>query len=225
MWFLIEEDMSIDERNAELGETARERLLDAAAKVFAERGYQGASVEAIAAAAGVTEDALHWNFESKAELLFSLLEERVDRRLHLLVGAAGLIAGEETVTPLVSREISSLADEELQLHLLTQEYWALAARDPALRARFAQRQRSLREVVAQAIVAHHEATSVALTYDPVQLATALLALGHGLGMERIIDPDAVPDALFGEMIQLVYDGLILRSASAALRPEADEVAE
>jgi AcrR family transcriptional regulator len=218
--------MSIDkqhEENAELRGTSREQLLDAAASVFAERGYQGASVEAIAAAAGVTKGALYWNFESKADLFFSLLEERVDQRVRLLVGAAEAIAGEETVTPLVSREISSLADEERQLHLLAHEYWALAARDPELGARFAERQRSLREVISRALVAHHEATSVALTHDPMELATAVLALGTGLGMDRIIDPDAVPETLFGEILQLIYDGLVLRSASAALRPEADEV--
>lgn len=213
--------MSIDKPSAELRGSAREQLLDAAAEVFAERGYQGASVEAIAAAAGVTKGALYWSFESKADLFFSLLDERVDRRLRLLIGAAEAIAGEETVTPLLSREMSSLADEERQLHMLTHEYWALAARDPELRVRFAERQRSLREVIAHAIVAHHEATSVALTQDPLQLATVVLALGNGLGMERIVDPDAVPDSLFGDILQLIYDGLILRSASAALRPEAD----
>ncbi|HEX4806256.1 MAG TPA: TetR/AcrR family transcriptional regulator [Conexibacter sp.] len=213
--------MSVDKRSAEPRETSREQLLDAAAEVFAERGYHGASMEAIAAAAGVTTSALHWSFESKADLFFTLLEERVDRRVRMLAGAAEQIAGEETVTPLLSREISSLADEERQLHLLTHEYWALAARDPELRVRFAERQRSLRELVAHAIVAHHEATSVALTHDPTELATAVLAFGNGLGMERIVDPDAVPDSLFGEILQLIYDGLILRSASAALRPEAD----
>jgi AcrR family transcriptional regulator len=218
--------MSIDKRheeNAELRETSREQLLDAAATVFAERGYQGASVEAIAGAAGVTKGALYWNFDSKADLFFSLLEERVDQRLRVLAAAADAIAGEETVTPLVSREISSLADEERQLHLLTHEYWALAARDPELGKRFAERQRSLRELIARSLVAHHEATSVALTHDPLELATAVLALGMGLGMDRIIDPDAVPETLFGEILQLIYDGLVLRSASAALRPEADEV--
>jgi AcrR family transcriptional regulator len=214
--------MSVDKQRAELREGLREDLLDAAGKVFAERGYEGASVDAIVAAAGVTEDALYRSFASKADLFFTLLDERVDRRVRLLVGAVAAIAGEETVTPLVSREISSLADEQLQLHLLTQEYWALAARNPELRPRFAERQRAMREVVSQAIVAHHEATSVALTHDPTELATAILALGNGLGMERIIDLGVVPDSLFGEMLQLVYDGLILRSASAALRPEADD---
>ena len=215
--------MSTYDRNADSRTSSREQLLDAAASVFAERGYRGASVETIAVAAGVTKGALYWNFESKADLFFSLLEERVDERLRLLVDAAEAIAGEETVTPLVSREVSSVVDEERQIHLLTHEYWSLAARDPELGARYAERQKALRELIARALVAHHEATCVALTHDPLELATAVLALANGLGMDRIIDPDAVPETLFGDILQLIYDGLVLRSASAALRPPGDAV--
>jgi len=228
----VSSDDRRDDRHAEpacqeLDSTSREQLLDAAARVFAERGYRGASVEAIAAAAGVTKGALYWSFESKAELFFSLLEERVDQRLRALAEQAQAIAaaGAGTVTPLVSREVSSVVDEERQIHLLTNEYWSLAARDPELRARYAQRQRTLRELIAKGLVAHHEATSVAPPPDPYGLATAVLALANGLAMDRIIEPESVPDTLLGEILQLIYDGLVLRSASAALQPAGTEVGD
>jgi len=211
-------DKQQDGRHADVRGTAREQLLDAAARVFAERGYRGASVEAIAAEAGVTKGALYWNFENKEDLFFSLLEERVDRRVRLLVEQTETVAGEDTVPPLVSREISDVVDEQRQMLLLTHEYWSLAARDPELSARYAERQRSLRELVAHGIVAHHEATSVALTADPQELATAVIALANGLAMDRIVDPESVPDSLLGQMLELIYDGLVLRSASAALKP-------
>jgi AcrR family transcriptional regulator len=51
----------------------RERLLRAAAKVFAERGYDGARVADIAAAAGVSNGAMYAHFGSKAELLVGAL--------------------------------------------------------------------------------------------------------------------------------------------------------
>jgi AcrR family transcriptional regulator len=47
----------------------RERLLRAAADVFAERGYDGTRVADIAAAAGVSNGALYAHFASKADLL------------------------------------------------------------------------------------------------------------------------------------------------------------
>jgi AcrR family transcriptional regulator len=51
----------------------RERLLRAAADVFAERGYDGTRVADIAAAAGVSNGALYAHFDSKAELLLAAL--------------------------------------------------------------------------------------------------------------------------------------------------------
>ena len=51
----------------------RERLLRAAADVFAERGYDGTRVADIAAAAGVSNGALYAHFASKADLLVDAL--------------------------------------------------------------------------------------------------------------------------------------------------------
>ena len=51
----------------------RERLLRAAADVFAERGYDGARVADIAAAAGVSTGAMYAHFASKADLLVGAL--------------------------------------------------------------------------------------------------------------------------------------------------------
>jgi AcrR family transcriptional regulator len=51
----------------------RERLLSAAADVFAERGYDGTRVADIAAAAGVSNGAMYAHFSSKAELLVDAL--------------------------------------------------------------------------------------------------------------------------------------------------------
>jgi AcrR family transcriptional regulator len=51
----------------------RERLLRAAADVFAERGYDGTRVADIAAAAGVSNGALYAHFASKADLLVNAL--------------------------------------------------------------------------------------------------------------------------------------------------------
>ncbi len=58
----------------------RERLLRAAADVFAQRGYDGTRVADIAAAAGVSNGAIYAHFGSKAELLTGALR-RHGRRL------------------------------------------------------------------------------------------------------------------------------------------------
>ncbi len=65
----------------------RERLLRAAADVFAERGYDGTRVADIAVAAGVSNGALYAHFESKAELLLAALRAHGRRELADLLAA------------------------------------------------------------------------------------------------------------------------------------------
>lgn len=65
----------------------RERLLAAAADVFAERGYDGTRVADIAAAAGVSNGALYAHFDSKAQLLVAALRAHGQRLLADMVAA------------------------------------------------------------------------------------------------------------------------------------------
>ncbi|WP_068923961.1 TetR/AcrR family transcriptional regulator [Planobispora rosea] len=65
----------------------RERLLRAAAEVFAERGYDGTRVADIAASAGVSNGALYTHFGSKAELLVAALRAHGPRLLADLLAA------------------------------------------------------------------------------------------------------------------------------------------
>jgi AcrR family transcriptional regulator len=55
----------------------RLRMLDAAQKMFAERGYAGSTIEAIASEAGVAVDTVYAAFGSKRGILKALLDVRV----------------------------------------------------------------------------------------------------------------------------------------------------
>jgi AcrR family transcriptional regulator len=56
----------------------RRRILDAAAQAFAARGYDGASVGEIAAAAGITKPVLYDHFPSKQRLFVDVIERARD---------------------------------------------------------------------------------------------------------------------------------------------------
>src|ERR1700751_992369 len=58
-----------------------DKLFEAAARVFEEQGIGGASIEAIAAAAGFTRGAFYSNFKSKDELIIAMLEDHVERSI------------------------------------------------------------------------------------------------------------------------------------------------
>ena len=57
----------------------RARILDAAVKVFAERGYFSSTVAEIARAAGVADGTIYLYFKSKDDLLIQLFEDRMER--------------------------------------------------------------------------------------------------------------------------------------------------
>ena len=174
-----------DGRHAHLRGTARARLLDAAAAEFAEHGYAGTSVQAIARRAGLTRGAIYWNFNDKQELFLALLDERIDRP---------------------ARELMRLTETAP-----AEQATAAAVRDPTMREAFTERQHDLREVLARALRARHATTGIPLTYPADRLAAAVLALAHGIAMNKLVDPHGTPDELQGEILDLLYDGLAHRA--------------
>jgi len=61
-------------RTKDEAERTRHALLDAAEKVFYEKGVSRTSLEEVAKAAGVTRGALYWHFSDKIELCEAMLE-------------------------------------------------------------------------------------------------------------------------------------------------------
>jgi AcrR family transcriptional regulator len=66
-------------------EDRRQQILDAAGEVFARKGFKGASIKELAAAANVSPGLLYWYFQDKAQLFNALLE-------HKITGALGSIS-------------------------------------------------------------------------------------------------------------------------------------
>ena len=57
----------------------RQRIIASAATVFARKGYHGASLDQVAADAGLTKGAVYWHFQSKSDLFLALLDARFQR--------------------------------------------------------------------------------------------------------------------------------------------------
>lgn len=194
----------------ELG-SSRERLLDGAVRVFARRGYRGASMNEIAAEAGLSKGALYWNFASKEELFFDLLDERAGRRLEAVVGLAGSASSEQDIPDEVSRSFATAVDDYRELALLFHEYAAMAARDPDLRPSYVKWSARMRDGIARAVEARHRELGVPLSIPALQLATVAMALADGLSVEQLIEPDSVPPDLFGQVLSLIEDGMAARA--------------
>jgi AcrR family transcriptional regulator len=194
--------------------SSRERLLEAAAKVFAERGYQAASVEEIAAAAGLSKGAVYWNFSSKDELFHALLEERIDRQIEETAEFLRSAPIDRPIDPEVANRWEAMLGSERELMLLSQEHWARAVRDPELRARYAERQARLRDILADGLRTRVRRTGAPRFSTPAaDVATAYLALANGLALQRLVDPEGVPDGLLENITSLIYEGLVARAST------------
>ena len=71
----------------------RDRLMDAAIALFAEKGILGASVEEICERAGFTRGAFYSNFDSKDELLLAVLRRKGEEIFHAATRATGSVPG------------------------------------------------------------------------------------------------------------------------------------
>ena len=61
-------------------ETTQERLLSAAAKLFAYKGYAGVSMRSIAAATGITQAAIYHHFTNKDELYIAVVRHLLEKK-------------------------------------------------------------------------------------------------------------------------------------------------
>lgn len=191
----------------------RERLLDAAAELFAERGIEAASLDEVAAAAGYTKGAVYSNFSSKTDLVIALLERRIASQSAVLearFGSRGL-AGmtEQDLTPL-----DELPEDQLRMLLLVVEFWRHAMHDPRARALVADQYESARTVV-QAYLEHAGyGAGVGLAgLSARDVAILIEALGTGLAMQAALDPVNVKADLMPRVL-----ALLLGMATAG-RPE------
>lgn len=185
----------------------RARLLQAAGEVFAERGYDRASLDDVAAAAGLTKGAVYSSFASKDELFYALMRDRIGERLELVAEAVDRQATLQDIASDAGGGLVELISSQADWHLLFIEFWARAVRDPSLREEFARQRRSARWQIARFLEQHADQIGVDLPAPADQLAITVLALSNGIAIEQLADPDTVDPSIFGVVLGLLLDGL------------------
>jgi len=168
-----------EERRAD----TRRRLLTAAAELFAERGVDGTSIDAIADRADRTSGALYDHFGGKDGLLFALLDGWVDD-VAAVIGAE--LSTADTLDERLAvlwRNVSSPVAGDGNWIALEHELWSYAARHPDAREHLARRYRGAWRGVVEA------------TGESAEVGPAVIGLLFGLEMMRRIDAGAVSEDL------------------------------
>lgn len=192
---------------AEKQARTRQALIDAGAEVFVERGFQGASIEAIAERAGFTRGAFYSNFGSKEELFAELVQQRIYSHYRELVDRGtepGGLSLREAGAQLAKLQERGRTSWLFQLWL---EMLAHAARNPATRKLAAGSWTANRRLAAAGIDAAHAAAGSTPPISSDHIATAMIALDVGLALQHLVDPDAVPLDLYPELFEALFESL------------------
>jgi AcrR family transcriptional regulator len=193
----------------------RQELLDAAARVFARRGFHGASVEAVSEEAGFSTGALYSNFNGKEDLFLALWEERIRRRRRELRDVIERSGGPRAGLGPAAANVVEHMETERDWFLLYLEFLLHAARDRAFARRFAAvRDEGLAEL-ADGVADGLQHAGLESSLEPTQLATAIRALSYGLALDRLVDERSSPDELLGRALGLIFRGLQAEASTHA----------
>jgi hypothetical protein len=97
--------------------------------------------------------------------------------------------------------------------VLTLEFAVHAWRNPPVREAFANRMAAGRLAVARILEDEAARAAFELPMPSEELGTVLRELGTGLGLAKLIDPDGIPDSLFGDFIDVVVQLAIAEGRS------------
>ena len=167
------------------GDEVGERLLDAAAEVFAERGYGGARVAEVARRAGLTTGAIYSRHRGKADLLIDAVDRVMSSELRQVLGAGG----PGTATGVLATLGARLVDPQRPDSGLLLEAFVAARHEPELAERLRAR---LSDDGARLAKLVDEAKTDGLVDRDLSthaLVTFCQALGLGFVLLRAVDTD------------------------------------
>jgi AcrR family transcriptional regulator len=189
-----------------------EKLFEAAARVFEEQGIGGATIEAVAAAAGFTRGAFYSNFNSKDELIIAMLEEHVEqsirRNLDLLTRHKSLA---DFIDALKNMD-RSRQDPLGRSPLLHMEMILYVARAEQRRPELAKRLRARRKLIADIVETTLKNSGKNPALNPAWTAAIVLALEDGFRLHRLIDPETTPSDSFLRAISDLQRAIGISSA-------------
>jgi AcrR family transcriptional regulator len=191
------------ERRRALTRTA---LLDAAAHVFARRGFEGASLDEIAETAGFTRGAIYKHFDGKESLLLAVYDRCNERTLQAFadqIGQGGRAAALDAHA--LAKTWAQIIAADSDLFALELEFRLYEIRNPSARKRSLAQRRRNREMVAQ-FLREQKTSGIKYTIDPDTLAGILLATSDGF--VQAAQADAQDAKLYKRFLELFLPAVI-----------------
>ena len=174
-------------------EITRQRVLEAALKVFSRQGYAAARLEDVADEAGVTRGAIYWHFKNKADLYTTLVGEVMERLEEVVERAVSGGRDFLDITRRVMLSIITLAEEDETYRAVIELTTLKTGYDPELEEGMRNKRAGMREIEAhitgyfRLAIANGELRT---DLDPVIAARGQLAYINGVMVTWLLDQEA-----------------------------------
>lgn len=183
----------------------RQQALDAAAHVFAEKGFHGASTGDIAAAMGIKQGSLYYYFSSKEEALEEVCVAGLAgylKRMELAIAAADSV--EDGLYSVIRNHLMSYAEDDDRLLVHNKERLYLPkVRRRRLKALGRKYRRELQQLIQKGI----ESDDLRADVDPKFAAQAVIGICNAFG-ERVFRRMTISvDELSKHCTGLLLEGL------------------
>jgi len=199
-------------------ERTRGDLLAAARTVFERYGFHRASLDQIADEAGYTKGAVYSHFPGGKDALFlAVLDRHIDERVPTYAEIILSQDSFEASLRAIARPLVALGAKDPGWTPLLVEFWTHASHDAALRA--AVQERNDRQTRAIAALIDDLAARHGVTYalPTVEVVRGSSALARGMGLERLVSPEAPLGATFEELFVAQMTGLARSAPERAAR--------
>jgi AcrR family transcriptional regulator len=186
----------------------RERIIAAASKVLAAKGYDATTLREISREAQAAPGLVHYYFGGKDELLVEVLQA-AGQRFHQRMEHLAQQMSTDWSLDVFLRQLYERVDLEPEVYRLRYESFALGLHNPIIepkvRERLAQRRDEIGPIIARALQNTEKAEHANhFSLDPTLLAALLLALFDGLALQKIMDHTFDLEAAYQLLVQALH---------------------
>ena len=186
----------------------KERIIAAAAKVLAAKGYDAATLREISREAQAAPGLVHYYFGGKDALLVEALQaagQRFHQRMQHLVQQ---VPADQSLDALLT-QLSERVEQEAEVYRLRYESFSLGLHNPtiapAVRERLAQRREEIGFVMATVMKNLERSEGVKRSsLEPTVLAALLLSVFDGLALQKIMDPAFDLEAAYHLLAEMLH---------------------
>jgi AcrR family transcriptional regulator len=170
------------------GEKAQ-RIIAAMRASVGTHGAAASTFDHVAREAGVSRGLLHYYFGSKERLLVEVVRHDCEIRINAMEEELAQADSVEAIVEALVRQLQNFVQEEAGGQAVIYEMLSASRHSEEIRAELAELYRRWREHLARSLEHKERQGVVELEADAQTVASVLFALGDGMGIQLISDPD------------------------------------